>query len=349
MRAAWWIAAALVGLVPSACGSSKATSPPLAGTGGSRTIGTAQSGGGDDNAAGVGPTSASGAGQVAQGGEGDLPPIGSISGAPPAAEDGGAPASIAPVCAPDTTWGGPSSLAGVNTADADERLLTMTHDELTLVFSRGDQLFVVDRTAASAAFGAPSEVTLPVGYSAAQGLAVTPDGLSLVAVQTPGYAFADITRATRSGAFDSDAKTDRFARINDARSFSGALLASPVLAANGTDFFFTQRSANDSYVWLARGTTVFDNAVKQDVVTLGATDGKAKLTVSVAADERALFVFDEALGHASGLWTQTAGTAFTELVQFPGLDSVFTNQGCSRLYGTAEVAGSLDVVIEAPK
>jgi hypothetical protein len=122
-----------------------------------------------------------------------------------------------------------------------------------------------------------------------------------------------------------------------------------VLSANDESFFFTQRLSTDSYVFRARGQGSFEQPKRLDGVTLGAHDGKAKLSQSISADERSLFVFDEALGHVTGLWSASATGAFTQPVDFPGLASVFTNTGCSRLYGTRQVDASLDIVIETPK
>jgi hypothetical protein len=321
---------------PSGSGASAGTASLISGgTGASATAGSAASAGGDDSGEG----GAAGAGS---------PVIGHLGGQPPLAENGGAPASLPAVCDSEASWGEPIALAGVNTADADERLLAMTHDELSLVFSRADKLFVADRSDADADFGAPVPLALPTGYTHERGLSLSADGRALVIVSQSGDGFAELARASRSGAFGGAADTARFAALNDNASFYGGVLSAPVLAASGQTFFYTQRMATTSYVFRARGKTELIAPEMQDAVTLGATDGKAKLGQSVSVDERVIFVFDEALGHAAGLWSATATAAFTDVVELPGLESAFTNVACSRLYGTGDVSGSLDVVMQTP-
>jgi hypothetical protein len=261
---------------------------------------------------------------------------------------GGAPTFDDPICKVAGTWGNPVSLAVVSTANADERLLSLTHDALTIVFTRDDVLMVADRAAASDDFGTPVTLLLPAGYTHEHGVALHPDGLGLVVVSDSG-GFADIERAARSGAFDGAPSDARFVQLADNAVRYGAALSSPVLSASGSSLYFTQVGTSTSKVFHAQGTTQFPvPAMPEDLVTLGGMDGDLKLTLSVSADERTLFFFDEALGHAAGLWNAAPGAPFYELARFEGLQSVFTDAGCGQLYGTRTVGDSLDVVLEAP-
>jgi hypothetical protein len=121
-----------------------------------------------------------------------------------------------------------------------------------------------------------------------------------------------------------------------------------VLTADGRSFFYVELGAGRSDVWRADGTPPFSERTKLDPVTLGGDDGETKLTLSISADQRALFVFDAALGSVVGLWSATPASEFTRPVPLTGLESAFTNATCSRLYGTRRVNASLDVVIEKP-
>jgi hypothetical protein len=348
MRGTWWLAGALLGLCPSACGSNKTDAPPPPGASSGKSSGAVHPGSAGSSSGGDSAENLGGAAQADAGEAGSLPPIGHLGGDGPVAENGGAPQSTPPECDSQATWGSPIALTGISTAGADEHLLSLTHDELTIVFVRGDQLFVADRADAEQDFGAPVPLTLPDPYTHEQGVALSPDGLALVVVTKTSSAFADVTRAARSGAFDSAADPARFAWVNDHAKNYGNVSA-PVLTAKNDSLFYTQRMATTSLVFRARGKGYFTDAEMQDAVTLGADDGKAKLGRSISSDERVLFVYDEALGHAAGLWSAAASAPFTEVVHFPGLESVFTSQGCSRLYGTRKVDSSLDIVIETPK
>jgi hypothetical protein len=226
----------------------------------------------------------------------------------------------------------------------------MTHDELSLVFERDGALLIVDRAEAAADFGAPVELQLPSGYTHEHGLALGPDGLTLVVLTSDGSAFGELSRTTRSGAFGGPVSTDRFARINDNNRFVHARLSSPVLALSGATAFFTAIKGSSSRIFRADGEVELvtrDRAEDEDA--LGSDDEDAKLSVSVAADLRTLFVFDEALGQVTGAWSAAVGTPFTQEVDFPGRTSVFTSADCSRLYGSRTLGDSLDVVVETPE
>jgi hypothetical protein len=334
---------ALGAVGPLSCSSGDAERPPPA-SAGAPNAGQA----GATAATGAGAAGGDGAGgSAATGGDAGDANIGHIGGGG-SLSIGGAPAVDDPICKVAASWGNPVSLEVVSSADADERLLSLTHDALTIVFTRDDVPMVADRAVASEAFATPVPLLLPAGYSHAHGVALHPDGLGLVIVSHDG-GFADIERAARSGPFDGAPSDARFVQLADNAARYGASLSSPVLAASGTSLYFTQVGASTSKVFHAQGTTLFPvPALPEDVVTLGGADGDLKLTLSVSADERTLFFFDEALGHAAGLWNAAPGAPFYELAEFEGLQSVFTDSGCAQLYGTRMVGGSLDVVLEAP-
>lgn len=287
------------------------------------------------------PAAAPGAGGEAV----DHLPIGQIGGNFAEPMGGAAPISP-PQCDPDASWGHAMAIEAIDT-EADERLLAMAPDELTLVFARDEALFVVDRWTVAAEFANATALMLPSGYDADRGLALTANGLSLVLVSDDGAAFAEISRVSRQVGFRSQPNAARFAAVNDARTFSGGELSSPAISEDGKTFFYVEQRGGRSDVWRATGAAL-DERTKLDSVTLGGDEGMAKLTLSVSTDERALFVFDEALGHAVSLWSTTPAGAFTQAVPLPDLESAFANADCSRLYGTRASGPSLDIVIESP-
>lgn len=333
---------AALAALPVACGDDD--DHPAASTGGGSGGKISGSGGESSDANGGAIDDVGGA---AQGGAGaDLPPIGTLGGLGPVA-GGGAPDTGPTLCDIEAKWSEPTALAGIATDGADERLLTMTHDELSLVFTRDDVLMLADRADVDASFAAPSELALPSGYTSEYGVGLSADALTLVVVSTDRESFAELTRSARGEAFTLTAKPGRFAQINDNNQFVHAYLSSPVLAQSGATAFYTQQAGESSRVYRADGAAkLVPRAMPEDAVTLGSDDGDAKLTLSASADLRTLFVLDEALGHVTGLWNSAVGAPYTQDADFAGLESVFTNESCERLYGTATLGGSLDVVVE---
>jgi len=325
-------------LLLSSCGSGKETPPPPASSGGgsSRANGDAGT-----------PGNEIGGNEAAVGGAAGESPIGSLGGELPFGEVAGAPAEMPPRCDEATHWGKAETLTELSTAQADEKLLAMTHDELSAVFSRGTELFVADRSVAAMTFDAPVATALPADYGFAHGLSLSPDGLRLVVVSQDQRSLAEISRERRGEAFDGPPSADRFAWVNANLSQSG-LLSSPVLAADDRVLILTRIEGPGMKAFKISGEH-FDVAEQLDPVGLAARDGKLKLTQSLSADSRTLFVFDEALGHVVGYWSAGARAAFTEPVPLPGLLSAFTSTGCDRLYATLEGEGSLDVVSMSPE
>jgi hypothetical protein len=163
-----------------------------------------------------------------------------------------------------------------------------------------------------------------------------------------GLEFAEVNRASRGSAFVAAPSVSRFIYVNDARLFSGGELSSPVLSEDGATFFYVEHRGGRSDVWRAGGSPTFSERTRLDPVIFGGGEGEAKLTLSVSVDERTLFVFDEAVGHAVGWWSATAAAELTRPTPLGGLESAFINAACDRLYGTRMGDASLDIVIERP-
>ena len=334
---------ALLGAVALACSSKDSPPPPAADdSAGGPTGGGKLETGGDGSTPSEGGADSLGNGGAA----GETSLIGTIGGDFPVGISGGAPSDAPAACDPAAKWGKPVPLAKLSTKQADERLLAMSHDELSLIFSRGSELLVADRSDAQGDFAAPVTITLPSEYTFESGLALSSDGLTLVAIRKDLSAFADVTRGSRGQTFDAAPNTSRFSWVNLTLGQSGQL-SWPVLSADDKTFVFTRLEGSDMTAFRIRGDH-FDKAEVLDPVTLGAVDGKHKLTQSLSADERTLFFFDEAVGHVAALGSMNTRAAYIERFELPGLLSAFSNVGCGRLYGTLEVDGSLDLVVETP-
>jgi hypothetical protein len=334
---------------PMACSTDDARPAP-AGSGGSGAAPSASAGEGSsevNGGASEGPNAEGGADALGGAGS-DLPPIGMLGGLGPVA-GGGAPSAGPSECDSEQEWGDGVSLSTVSTPGADERLLALTHDELSIVFSRDDTPMVADRTDADRDFGEPVVLTLPAGYTHEHGLALSPDGRALVVVSVDRFKLAQVSRSSRGGAFDGAVDESRFAYINANNQSVHAYLSSPVLSRSGSTLFLTQIAGESSRVYRAEGEGIFSlREMSEDTVTLGSDDADAKLTLSVSSDLRTLFVLDEALGHVTGLWSSALGSPYTHATQFSELEGAFTSDGCGRLYGTRSVDDSLDVVVHTP-
>lgn len=337
-------------LVPLACASDDDGRAPPAGGGGSSRAGSA---GKPADLAGAGgwggEGSGEGGGSAAEGGgesAGDAN-IGHLGGM--GVSMAGAPPKVPAECDITASWGSTTPLGGVSTADADEQLLALTHDELTIVYTRDGVLMLADRASAEQDFGAAVTLTLPAGYTHRHGLALKPDGLGLIVVAEQGEGFAEVTRVARSGAFGAQADVTRFSGIAQNVMFTGGEVAGPVLSSDGGTFFFARLKGGSSNVHRATGSPelVMRDAPEDSVIS--GSVGAYKLTQSVSADGRTLFFFDEGEGYSAGLWSSSSGAPFVTRATFPGLESVFAPAGCARLYGTREVEASLDVVIETPE
>jgi hypothetical protein len=344
-RSDWYWGLGLVVVSLGACSSKddERAPPGAAGThhvGSSGSAGAAESAGGAETSLGGAPMAEAGQGG---GDPGGLDLGGSLA-------IGGAPIYEEALCARAASWDNPVALSGVSTPQADERLLSMTHDALTLVFTRDDVLLVADRASTADDFATAAPVTVPSGYTHARGVALHPDGLGLVLVSELADELGEVTRAARGGDFDGPLETARFEALSENAVQYGEGLSSPVLSATGTSLFFTRIGGNASKVFHTQGSAAFAiPTMPEDLVTLGGQDGDFKLTLSVSADERTLFFFDEALGHAAGLWSAAPGAPFYDVALFPALSGIFTDADCSHLYGTSDSSGSLDVVVETPK
>src|SRR5450432_1628243 len=174
-----------------------------AGTGGSRHIPTGTSGG-------SGGSAASGSAEGGEAGDGVNGGAAGAAGMP----DGTVVEVMPGACSETPGWMGAAPVDGVSTA-ADETLLSITADELDIAFLRGGALYVAHRDAASASFAAATAVTLPTGYVATAGAALSADGKTLVLVATDGLSFAALTRDDRAGDFSATVDKTAFVALND--------------------------------------------------------------------------------------------------------------------------------------
>jgi len=337
LRQATWLALGIVGLV-AACSSGSdphATNVPVGGSSSSDagTGGTAHDPlGGSGGSGGRGGSDSAAAGQ---GGEGaDMGAAGAAGAA--GSQEGTVVVAKPGACSETAAWSGAAPLPVVSTT-ADEHLLSITADELDIVFVRSGAVYRSHRDASSASFGAPSTVALPTGYVADAGVALSGDGLTLVLVSSDGLSFGALSRAARSDDFRTSADTSAFLGLNARALQTLEHFAAPVLAPDGKSFVFTGFTPG------ADGTSVVyeslwagsEWAMPNNISRLATFDGtgdKRPLPTGLSSDSRTLFYFDEATSKEVARFRDRPDAPLYHAVDLGGLAGAMPNGKCDRIY-----------------
>ncbi len=301
------------------------TSGDGSGASGGRSLPTGASGG----SGGAGAANGAEAGQAGDGsseggllGEAGLPQ-GVVVVVPPAA------------CSETAVWMSATPLSAVSTAAA-ETLLSITSDELDIVFLRAGAVFRAHRDAASGTFDAGTAVTLPDGYVATAGAALSGDALTLVLVSTDGQAFASLSRASRTADFGASADATAFVALNERSAQTLEHYAAPVLAADGSAFVFTgftPGAGGLSVVYesaLAAGEWAMPNNISNSV--FDGTGTARKLPTGLSSDLRTLFYFDEGTNTETAIFRDRPDAPLYDMVPLGQLAGAAPNSACNRLY-----------------
>jgi hypothetical protein len=275
---------------------------------------------------------------------------GSNGGLPEGGEgaEGGAPPLVSATCDLLAVWGNPQPLAGISTPDADETLLALTADELSLIFRRDSELYRSERASRDEAWQTPVGVTLPEGYTAEHGVALSQDGLRLVLTQADRRAFAEITRSSRDDDFGPTADSSAFFAINDESGYQNYDYGWPLIAVSDQALYYVGQYGN-SFVfpstreaagWIP-GWELYDAS--------SGLGGNARLITGLSADERTLFAFDEHLGYVVSVWRDGPSEPFKLGGELPERLTALPSVSCQQLYTTRVVDASLDIVVETPE
>ena len=326
-----------------ACSSSPAHPSLVTSNGGSsdeQPGGSSGSGepGGTDNAGAGGDA---GTGSNAESGTGNAGSLG----------DGAAGSPIKPgpsTCAQTATWSTPASVDGVSTAAA-ESLLSVTADELDLAFLRAGVLYVAHRSKASAAFDVGSPITIPAGWSAKQGAALSGDGKRLVLVSDPDQKkLGELTRTTREEPFAAEVDESAFSNVNQNAIYTGKIYASPVVSGRDEQLFFNSSfpDAASTVVVSTRsnGSPWTAPVTLTPVVFDGSGSAKRRLPTGISADERTLFYFNEESSQEEARFRASSAlsSALYDMLSLGHRRGATPNSACDRLYSESDS----DVVVE---
>jgi len=264
-----------------------------------------------------------------------------------------------PTCNPNKTWGTPAPVPGVAGFGAQQPLVAITNDELTLawVVDNGNgqgSVFYADRTSTSGSFDTPrqlmalsqggtyyvdGEAVTDAGdtYFAFDRVTLSSDGLTLIGVAVGGLKMAEFTRTGRTAAFDVNAQESRYQNLSSVL-MPGEMLGDPVLAANGEDLVYSKYGLSDSLTVYetfnsAPGQTWLAGA-GDDTMALVENEGHRKHPTSMTGDRLTLFVWDEA-GQAYGVIRSGDTSDFNFAVSFGDRFSIQVNGDCSRIYYVA--------------
>jgi hypothetical protein len=241
-------------------------------------------------------------------------------------------------CSETADWSGATPLAGVSTT-ATEQLLSITADELDVVFTRAGALLRAHRDTASADFDAGSAITLPDGYDASNGAALSADGKTLVLVATTGQSFAALTRDARTDDFGATADATAFTGLNERAMQTMEHYIDPVLAPDGSTLIFAAflpSIANGIAVVYESAFTTDGWAMPTNIsngIFNGTTEQRA-LPSGLSSDSRTLFYYDEATSEQIARFRDRPDAPLYDVVNLGGRQGAVPNTSCNRVYYT---------------
>lgn len=200
-----------------------------------------------------------------------------------------APPAHVPVCPSAVVFGTGTAEA---LPDADHAGFSITPDGLDAAWVSAGTVHHVDRSTTSGSFGAVHPIGGPVD---AGRVALTSDGLGLVAVRADGGGFLTWTRASRTAAF-APAAVDPLATITlDTVAPGNTAFANPVFARGDTFLLYDVVSSTGYVTWVStrfRTDEPFAGGAPYLDDVLG-RPGTRLVVTQASYDLRTLFVWDE--------------------------------------------------------
>jgi hypothetical protein len=260
-------------------------------------------------------------------------------------EAGGTSNVGAAVCDKTITWKTTVTLESVTTS-AVEKLLSVTADELTLLFLRDGVPHIARRESASKEFAPAKSVTLPAGYTAAHGATLSSNALRLLIVSDDKQRFAEITRENVTSDFGTTINETPFLAINGTAHQTKRLLSAPVLSASGTHLYFASYSVKGAaFVMEATLGPAGAFSAGSGIEVLAAESVSAsRLPTGISSDERALFYFNLQSGKQEACFRDSSSSPFYEKLELADRQNAQPNATCTRLY----FSKAEDLVYETP-
>lgn len=308
-----------------ACGDDEERTP-------SEQLGEGGQGGGNAGSGAGGAAGDGGSGaETAEGGEGGAGGAGGaedpfVCPPPPVAEISGDP-----VCDPGASWGEDTPVP--MTPGLQDQLVAITPDELTLVWysvtGSAGSLRVADRASVEEEFGEGQVIERDV-------IAVSPDGLRLVALAEDSPGFVELTRTARGEAFSGES-TDSFELLNAEASASGRRLISAAFSADDRTLYYSVLDESDEYplrVSRRANGEPWPVGERVEVCQLRGFGVLARMPTGVSADGLTLFYYDPIYGTANAAWRASAEGDFVLFQSLGERAPAQPNTTCTRLYYT---------------
>jgi hypothetical protein len=260
------------------------------------------------------------------------------------------------VCSPTSMWGSGTSLG--LPMDAGAALGAVTPDELTVAWTyataAGVAVAWADRASSADPFGAAQ--VLAGGSFPDDRVALSPDGLRLVAVNADRQGFSELTRSARTGpgSVFGEPSTGSYINFASAGLAAGQSLGDPVLSASDTAFYYSvydgvQSATIYRTLRLLPGDPWPVGAVLSDAPQLAANGSARRRPTAISSDEQTLFFWDEVGATERAAWVDPLTGAFDIFMDLGTRSGAGPNATCTRLYyATATDGGVEDLLVAAP-
>jgi hypothetical protein len=273
---------------------------------------------------------------------------------PDAAGESDAPVYMGPprppaVCDPSAMLG-TGTLIPLSSPSADDRLDSVTPDELSIAWTVGQgpaaTLEYADRVDTGSAFAAPQ--VLATGPFAIDRAALSFDGLRLVVVNADGQGFSELTRASRMAPGNTFGSLTTVSYPNLAGALpAGKSYGDPVLGADDASLYY---SVTDNTADGGATPTIFRTARirPSDAWPAGAPLSSSSgplqgRPTGVSSDDATLFYTSG--GAEVAAWQNDSTGNFDTFVNLSPRASVAPSFDCHRLYYSASGTTSLDLFV----
>jgi hypothetical protein len=269
-------------------------------------------------------------------------------------------AQLTSSCNPTATWGTPVAVPGVPSF-ASQPFMTMTASGLTVawVTSNGGgmgSVFVADRATDSDTFGAATQLAaLPdpegeagAGFFAFDRVALSGDGLTLIAVDLAGTEMVQFYRIQAGAAFTGMALPGRYTALSVALN-KGETLADPVLSDDGQDLIYSRYGLSNTvsmYESTSMGGGNWATGVPLSSASLSVTTGsgtigsRRRLPMGLSGDRLDLFVWNPSTSKTEEVpRVNPTGDFGSFATSIGSWYSVQANLSCTRLYFIAPSGG----------